>query len=1037
MDQQQWQKVNDIVDTALDLDEQDRATYIEKHCSGNKQLWRRVTELMESMEKADREGFLEGTAAYPEYLAANLSKTQKPASEFIGKTIDRYKITKLIGQGGMGVIYRAHDKRLGRPVALKFLPPHLSASSEADQRIAREARAAAKLDHPNIATIHEIGKTEQGHRFIAMAYYEGETLKKKIKRGPLSVDEALECATQIAEGLARAHEAGIVHRDVKPANVMMTERGIVKLLDFGLARSSDQSQLARPGKRMGTAAYMSPEQARGETVDGRTDLWGLGVVLYEMLAGERPFRGARDTAVAYAILHEEPTAVGDYRDEVSRELQTIVERCLQKNPEHRYASAEALLKDLRALHSSEDGISLEAWPANRTGTRHSRRQWFIGAAVAVVLALGVAVSWTLWPGSSANGSVSNIAEHSIAVLPFEVSGSAAETWRDGMVTVLSTGLDGAAGLRTIAERTVFAAWEDIDSALMGTGKSQALTTARRVGAEYAVAGSAVALGSEVRFTAEVYKTESGESLGKAQVRGSRDHVMALADALTRQVLGVLLKRSEEAIPSVDLASLTTKSLPAFKSFLKGERHLRTGEYEAAAEDFEAAIKRDSTFALAYARLAFSLWWKYGTTQAGIRAWKYAFRLSDQLPRRERRLVRAMYLYRIQDRPVAAANILRKLTVDYSDDPVIWYTLGEVLKHSFAPRDRFEVDHAFRQAVMLDPGHASYYPHYAQLGISVRRDSALAAHRIAAIPREDWKEAFGITLDLAFGSPRVRKDALDRLAGVSPLTIYMTGLWHVLDQPWDGKIYEKMLRKLVMRENSNYHDYNIWLFTALSFQQGQIEEGLTRMKKSEINEARASCLLAGSMSLGMPIPEDVARSYLEPSKIEDIATIDRLQCAGIYLIEQGRANELRPLFSRIREAAIPQESRKVRAMIDELKGYRAWRSGDFKQAAQLLSGKNQSGCWTTESACWRAIWRGNIQRALGHLKTAEEWYMAAWDHPVAHERLGWLYEEMGKPKKAKAAYRRFIQAWGKADATLQERVQAARERLKELSINEPL
>jgi len=233
-----------------------------------------------------------------------------------GTQVGRYRIEEHLGGGGMGVVYRARDLDLSRPVALKFLPPHLAAHPEAEERFVREARAAAALDHSNIATVHEIGETEGGRRFIAMSYYDGETLKETLKDGLLPVEDVLDYAEQIAEGLARAHEAGIAHRDVKPANVMVTEGGAVKLVDFGLAQVTGQSRLTDPGRRVGTAAYMSPEQAEGDEIDARTDLWALGVVLYEMLAGERPFEGERETAVLHAILHEEPAPVGTRRSKV-------------------------------------------------------------------------------------------------------------------------------------------------------------------------------------------------------------------------------------------------------------------------------------------------------------------------------------------------------------------------------------------------------------------------------------------------------------------------------------------------------------------------------------------------------------------------------------------------------------------------------------------------------------------------------------------------------------------------------------------------
>ena len=219
----------------------------------------------------------------------------------IGKTISHYRIIEKIGGGGMGIVYKAQDLKLDRFVALKFLPPHLTTSKEEKQRFIHEAKAASTLEHNNICNIHEIDETEDGQLFISMAYYEGETLDNKIKEKPLPIEEAIDIAIQIAQGLAKAHEKEIVHRDIKPANIMLTKEGVVKVLDFGLAKLSKQTKLTKEGTTLGTIAYMSPEQTRGDKVDRKTDIWSLGVILYEMITGQLPFKGDYDQAVMYGI----------------------------------------------------------------------------------------------------------------------------------------------------------------------------------------------------------------------------------------------------------------------------------------------------------------------------------------------------------------------------------------------------------------------------------------------------------------------------------------------------------------------------------------------------------------------------------------------------------------------------------------------------------------------------------------------------------------------------------------------------------------
>ena len=272
------------------------------------------------------------------------SREIKEGEVFAGK----YKIAAEIGRGGMGIVIKAEDLKLKRTVAIKFLPPWLASDQEAEERFMREARAAAILDHPNICTIYEVDRAE-GRNYIAMAYVEGRSLGEKIKDGPLDWREALRIAIQVAEGLAEAHRKGIVHRDIKPANIMLGEKGQAKVMDFGLAKVTSEATLTREARTMGTVAYMSPEQAKGEAVDQRTDVWSFGVVLYEMLTGMLPFKGERDSSLLYAIVHEEPAPIKSLSPQVPPGLQAIVRRCLSKDPSMRYSSGADVLRELRAF----------------------------------------------------------------------------------------------------------------------------------------------------------------------------------------------------------------------------------------------------------------------------------------------------------------------------------------------------------------------------------------------------------------------------------------------------------------------------------------------------------------------------------------------------------------------------------------------------------------------------------------------------------------------------------------------------------------
>lgn len=278
---------------------------------------------------------------------------QTPIKEFSkGSTVaSKYEIIEELGKGGMGVVYKAKDTKLKRTVALKFLSPELTRDKEAKERFIHEAQTASALDHPNICTVHEIDEDE-GQMFIAMAYIEGQSLRQKVKAGPLKLDETLDIAIQVAQGMHEAHEKGVVHRDIKSANIMVTAKGQAKIMDFGVAKLAGQTRFTRTGTTMGTVAYMSPEQARGEKVDHRTDIWSLGVVLYEMVIGQLPFKGDHEQAMMYSILNEEPEPMTGLRTGVPMELERIVSKALTKDPGARYQHADDLLVDLRLLRDN-------------------------------------------------------------------------------------------------------------------------------------------------------------------------------------------------------------------------------------------------------------------------------------------------------------------------------------------------------------------------------------------------------------------------------------------------------------------------------------------------------------------------------------------------------------------------------------------------------------------------------------------------------------------------------------------------------------
>ena len=668
MTPEQYDKIGEFYNAALELEPAARAAFLE--ACDDEELRREVASLIASHEQADH--FIEQP---PDDVAAGWQAavtTQPPG------TFAHYKMSSLLGKGGMGAVWLAEDTRLGRRVAIKLLPHEWTADPERVRRFAQEARSASSLNHPNIVTIHEIGEAtnESGStHYIAIEYVEGETLRQRMTRAPLqqvSLPEVLDVAIQITAALAAAHEAGIVHRDIKPENVMVRRDGIVKVLDFGLAKltqiapPADDTQtptlnaLTDTGVLMGTPRYMSPEQARAEKVDERTDIFSLGVLFYEMITGRYPFTGTNAGDALAAILRDEPPPLSECLPDAPAELEPIITRALRKDRAARYQTAQDFLIDVKSL---KQRLESGAKPA---GKRIATRKVPIIIAVAAVLLLAAIVGWFFF-----NGPPALTEKDTILLADFE-NKTGDEIFDGALKQALAIELLRSPYLNLFSEAQVRQ-----QMALMGRAPNERLTAqiagdiCVRSNLKALIAGAIAPLGSHYVITLEAINGQSGDSLARQQVEAeSRAEVLrALAQAASqlRGKLGESLSSIQRSEHPFDLAQATTSRLEAFKAWSRGVENSYSGRILEAIPFYKRAIELDPDFAQAYSILA-TLYGNTGRPGLAAEYAKKGYQLRDRVSESEKlRITSFYYGFALGD----LSNKIEVLKLMTNTDPNDW------------------------------------------------------------------------------------------------------------------------------------------------------------------------------------------------------------------------------------------------------------------------------------------------------------------------------------------------------------------------------
>ncbi len=984
-----------------------------------------------------------------------------------GKTISHFKILDKLGGGGMGVVYLAEDTRLKRQVALKFLPPHLSTDREAEQRFEQEAEAASALNHPNICTIHDIGQTDDGQLFIAMAHYEGETLKQKLAGGALPLDEALDIIEQLAEGLAVAHEKGIIHRDIKPANVLVTKRGRAVILDFGLAKLAGALDLTQSGSTLGTAHYMSPEQVHGEGVDHRTDIWSLGVLAFELLSGERPFIGDYEHAVIYSILNEAPRGLSQSNPDVPAPLGPVIERMLAKDKEIRHATVDQFLADLRAVRGGSQPTPVPVTTEEPTARKLavSVRPWRmtagIIAGVAVIL-VGVVIGsrWKSAGEEAGPAVLTPVSESRVAVLPFTApsSGALADLeWQ--MADLLSISLNGIGDLESVDSNSLLG-YMDQTGPVRDPNLARAI--AKHFGAGRFILGSVNELGRQVRIVASLYGAEGGLT-SRSQVSGNVNDLPTLVDSLTVGLIGTVVDEPLQGY--VPVAAKTTQSVDALKAYLAGMHGMRSGNWDNAGEQFRLAVQIDSTFALGWARRT------YMASRSPETVESYR-RHRHKLPPRERSLYDV-----ISDYSSSVEEKLRRfeqVTTKYPQYAEALFHHADYLFHNGYAHGYFLQDSRpiFERALDYDPNNYEIIFHLPQLVALAGEFDTLDS---LIVRYEDQLEARGDLVWLQTLSAAAHDDEVR----FRELTDSRRQLWDtevVRLAAWLGDIPRAITwwnsDSLRNEWNPHTHGAGTAFFHYAAGQSKKADDILAAV--SDVAAlgiwARTIYRTVGPMQASADELESVRAQISEwdtmKVRMQNFAKRDIFDgsyaniksfLSGLVGLGLGDSTLYAISSKHLSEAAARTGAEGIElSLANTLKAVELWRRGHKLEALTVLSmadglGDKQGQLASEYSGEGRLFGlvrylRAEILFALGRYEEALPWYMAlhetGWTTYVGLPlmgpsllRQGEIHEILGNHEKALRAYTRFVALWHNADPYLQPYVQDARERIDALAIKD--